>query len=158
MARPLNCRRIFRKPGCIYYKPAGVPLSRLKEVVITLDEFEAMRLVDLDGLYQEIAAKKMGISRQTLGRVVESARHKVAQALMSGMAMRFEGGNITMDMGSNGTARKFKCDSCKKGWGESGGTGRPGKCPKCGSVEFHRLSGGRGPGCCRRALAEGGKR
>jgi len=68
----------------------------LKEVVITLDEFEAMRLVDLDGLYQEKAAKKMGISRQTLGRVLESARSKVARALMNGMAMRFEGGMIRM--------------------------------------------------------------
>jgi len=79
----------------------------LKEVIITLDEFEAMRLVDMDGLYQEMAAKKMGISRQTLGRVVESARHKVARALMNGMAMRFEGGKVRMKMGKHSNGAKF---------------------------------------------------
>jgi len=61
---------------------------------MTLDELEAMRLVDLDGLYQEDAGARMGVSRQTLGRILESARRKVAGALVMGRALRIEGGPV----------------------------------------------------------------
>jgi len=166
MPRPLRCRRICRTPGCAYFKPAGIPLFRLKEVVVTLDEFEAMRLVDMDGLYQDKAAEKMRVSRQTLGRIVESARRKVAKALVAGMAIKLEGGNIEME---NGEMRSFLCSACKNGWGIPYGTGRPEKCPKCGSLDFRRhpnergfgrgFRGGRGPGSgkCRRLAIAGGK-
>jgi uncharacterized protein len=61
---------------------------------MTLDEFEALRLADLDGLYQEQAAEKMKISRPTFSRIVDSARRKVADALVHGKALRIEGGPI----------------------------------------------------------------
>ena len=73
MARPKRCRRIRSTPGSSYFKPRGIPLSVLEEVVLSFDEFEAVRLADLDGLYQDQAAEKMGISRQTFGRIIESA-------------------------------------------------------------------------------------
>jgi predicted DNA-binding protein (UPF0251 family) len=69
-------------------------MDELEEVVLTLDEFEAIRLADLDGLYQDQAAAMMGVSRPTLSRVVESGRRKVADALVHGKALRIEGGPV----------------------------------------------------------------
>ncbi|MGC9195518.1 MAG: DUF134 domain-containing protein [Syntrophobacteraceae bacterium] len=90
MARPKCCCRIDREPCCRIFKPAGVPTSSLEEVVLSLDEFEAIRLADLERLYHEKAAEKMGISRQTFGRILESARGKVANVLARGLALRIE--------------------------------------------------------------------
>ena len=61
---------------------------------MTVDEFEAIRLTDLEGLYQADAAEKMSISRQTLGRILESARKKIADALVNGKALLIKGGPI----------------------------------------------------------------
>jgi predicted DNA-binding protein (UPF0251 family) len=96
MVRPFIKRRISFFPQVRYYKPRGVPLSSLEEVVITEDAFEALRLVDLEGMYQDEAAKKMGVSRQTIGRILDQARKAVADALINGKAIRIEGGNVTM--------------------------------------------------------------
>ncbi len=96
MARPCRCRRVCHKPGIRYFKPAGVPLADLEDVVLTLDELESLRLADLDGRYQEEAARGMGISRPTFGRIVEGARRKVAEALVQGKALRIEGGAVVM--------------------------------------------------------------
>ena len=94
MSRPTNCRRIAGKPGACVFKPAGVPACKLEWLNLTLDEFEALRLADLDGLHQEQAAARMRVSRQTFGRIVENARRKVAQVLHSGMALSIEGGTV----------------------------------------------------------------
>ena len=67
----------------------------LEEVVLTIDEFEAVRLADLEGLYQEQAAEKMNVSRQTFGRIIESARKKVAEALVQGKALKIGGGEFS---------------------------------------------------------------
>jgi predicted DNA-binding protein (UPF0251 family) len=74
----------------------GVPISILEEIVLLMDEFEAIRLADLEGLYQEQAAERMNVSRQTFGRIVEAARRKVAKALSDGLALRIEGGEVEM--------------------------------------------------------------
>ena len=76
------------------------------EVVLTLDEFEALRLADLEGLYQEDAAGRMAVSRPTFGRIVESARRKVAEALVLGKSMRIEGGSV---LGAGGPRRCPRC-------------------------------------------------
>lgn len=96
MPRPHCLRRITNWPGVTYFKPAGIPLRLLEEVVVTLDEVEALRLADLNGLYQEQAANKMKISRATFSRIVEEARRKVAEALIHGKALRMEGGAVVM--------------------------------------------------------------
>jgi predicted DNA-binding protein (UPF0251 family) len=67
----------------------------LDEVMLGVDEFEAIRLADLEGLYQEVAAERMGVSRQTFGRIVAAGRAKVAEALVKGKALRIEGGVVT---------------------------------------------------------------
>ena len=96
MSRPCCLRRISFMPGVQYFKPAGIPLSELDEMTVTLDELEALRLADLKGFYQEEAAKKMNVSRPTFARIVEEARRKVADALIHGKAIRLEGGSVVM--------------------------------------------------------------
>jgi predicted DNA-binding protein (UPF0251 family) len=76
------------------FKPAGRRACEIEMIGMTLDEFEALRLADLEGLYQEQAAARMGVSRATFGRIVESARRKVAEALVHGKALRIQGGPV----------------------------------------------------------------
>jgi predicted DNA-binding protein (UPF0251 family) len=94
MPRPHCCRRISGRPVASVFKPMDSPACETAEVVITLDEFEAIRLSDFDGLYQEQAAERMNVSRATFGRVLESAHRKVAQVLVSGLVLRIEGGPV----------------------------------------------------------------
>jgi predicted DNA-binding protein (UPF0251 family) len=104
MSRPQKCRRVEFLPNATYYKPAGVPLRDLEEVSMSIEEAEAIRLKDLEGLEQEQGAEKMNISRPTFQRVLASARQKIANALLSGKAIRIEGGNFQM------TWRRFRCN------------------------------------------------
>jgi predicted DNA-binding protein (UPF0251 family) len=141
MARPLCPRRVAAPPPVAYFKPAGVPLRELVEVELTLDEFEALRLADLDGLYQADGARKMGVSRATFARILEASRRKVAEALVSGRALRIGGGPVTFP-----GERRFRCETCRHEWTEPFGTGRPGGCSACGSTDFRRTDPGpRGP-------------
>ncbi len=94
MPRPCCRRQIGFVPGVTYFKPADVPLREIEEAVLALDEVEALRLADLNGLYQEEAAEKMKISRPTFSRIIEGARRKVADALIHGKALRMEGGAV----------------------------------------------------------------
>ncbi len=126
-------------PESNYFKPRGIPLSMLEEVNLTVDELEAIRLADLDGLYQEQAAEKMKVSRQTFGRIIESAHKKVAEALVKGKALKIEGGEFEM-----AARRKFKCDECQHSWELPYGTGRPAGCPSCKSGNIHRAEEDRG--------------
>lgn len=107
MARPTCKRTVGHLPGAVYFKPRGIPLTELEEVVLGLDECEALRLADFEGMYQESAAAVMQVSRQTFGRIVESARKKVADALLHGKALRIEGGAITLSR----SGRKCRRDS-----------------------------------------------
>jgi len=96
MVRTAIKRRIRKVPQVRYFKPPNIPLSTLSEVVITEDTFEAIRLVDYEGLYQAAAAEVMGISRPTISRILALGRKAIADALVNGKAIRIEGGNITI--------------------------------------------------------------
>ena len=118
MSRPFAPRRIGCRPGATYFKPAGVPLRVLEEVTLTLDEFEALRLADLEGLYQEQAAEQMGVSRPTFGRIAESGRRKVADTLVHGKALRVEGGPVLPFDPSGGEGRghgRGRGHGCRQG-------------------------------------------
>ena len=93
MSRPRLCRRVGITPEITYFKPRGVPLTYLEEVILNVDEFEAVRLKDLEGMEQEECAKKMNISQPTFHRLVLSARKKIADAIINGKAIKIEGGN-----------------------------------------------------------------
>lgn len=94
MPRPPCCRLVRGKPTAAVFKPAGIPAREAELVEMTLDEFEALRLADHEGLYHEAAAEGMEVSRATFGRILERARHKVADALVGGKALRIEGGPV----------------------------------------------------------------
>ena len=96
MPRPISERRVRGCPRARAFKPAGIPFRELRTVTITLDELEAVRLADLEGLYQEAAAASMGVSRQTFGRIVEAAHKKIADALVNGKALEIDGGIVQM--------------------------------------------------------------
>ena len=143
MARPFKCRFVEHEPGVTYFKPRGIPLIELEEIVLTLDEFEAIRLADMEGLYQEDAAEKMKVSRQTFGNIIHSAHAKIAETIVKGKALKIEGGVCKME-----GMRKFVCSGCKHEWEVPFGTGRPAECPKCKSADIHRATEQRGRGRC----------
>jgi predicted DNA-binding protein (UPF0251 family)/predicted Fe-Mo cluster-binding NifX family protein len=95
--RPRKCRMIRALPEITYFKPRGVPMRDLNEVYLPLEGLEALRLADLDGLDHENAAQRMGISRQTFGRILTQAHQIVAKALISGMALCIQGGDYQLD-------------------------------------------------------------
>jgi predicted DNA-binding protein (UPF0251 family) len=69
------------------FKPTGTPMHELKRITLYLDELEALRLCDYEGMFQEQAGEKMGVSRGTVQRLLTSARKKVAEALTQGNAL-----------------------------------------------------------------------
>lgn len=139
MARPLSCRRVSTEPPSKFFKPRGIPLAGLEAVTMTVDECEAIRLADLEGLYQEGAAERMGISRPTFGRIIDSAHKKIADALVNGKALEIKGGEIEMV-----NQRGFVCSDCQHKWTVPYGTGRPAACPQCQSRNIHRPPEDRG--------------
>ncbi|MFA6038882.1 MAG: DUF134 domain-containing protein [Candidatus Peribacteraceae bacterium] len=94
MVRPLKPRCIGAEPGATYFKPRGIPLRTLEQVILTLDEVEALRLKNLKEMDQTAAAKKMGVSQSTFQRILVSANKKTADALLNGKAIKIEGGVV----------------------------------------------------------------
>lgn len=131
MVRPRQCRHVSGNPKSTRFKPAGIPARELEETVLTIDEFEAVRLADHVGLYQEEAAAKMGVSRQTFGRIIEGARKKIARVLVNGTCLTIEGGNVIEEK-----RRLFRCKSCDHQW--EAAHGRPEQCPRCQAKGIHR--------------------
>jgi predicted DNA-binding protein (UPF0251 family)/predicted Fe-Mo cluster-binding NifX family protein len=97
MPRPFSERRVHSRMERCTFKPAGVPVRNLEHVTLRFDQAEAIRLADLEGLYQEAAALRMGVSRQTFGRIVESARRVVADAIINGKFLLIDGGEVIVD-------------------------------------------------------------
>jgi predicted DNA-binding protein (UPF0251 family)/DNA-directed RNA polymerase subunit RPC12/RpoP len=134
MPRPVKWRKVAFIPGIRYFIPTGVPQCELEENILKIEELEALRLKDQEGMEQEECATQMEVSRQTFQRILLTARQKVAEALTSGKAIRIEGGNFTSNI------CPVHCQSCHKEWEESyenfqkivDGTYQ---CPYCGSTE-----------------------
>ena len=140
MVRPRRTRRISFQPNVTYFKPAGIPMTNLKETVLSFDELEAIRLMDSKGLEQTQTAKKMKISQSTLSRLLREGRKKLADAIIQGNAIKIQGGNFKM---VQPTGRGLG-----RGRG-AGGRGRMGRgfaagpngncvCTKCGHTEAHQ--------------------
>ncbi len=134
MVRPQKNRFVAFNPGVSYFKPRGIPMFDLEEVILTVDEREALRLADYQDLSHEDAGKKMGVSRATFGRIVQRARKIVADALINGKAINVDGGNYTL----SDETRHFVCSECSHSWDEGMCTGRPSGCPKCNSADIYR--------------------
>ncbi len=135
MVRPVISRKVGYNPEVSYFKPRGIPMLDLEEVVLTVDEREAIRLADLQGLSHEEGGELMGVSRATFGRILRNARRIIADAVISGKAINIQGGTYEMVV----IQRLFSCDGCHHEWEEAPGTGRPEKCPSCGGGEINRM-------------------
>ena len=96
MPRPRLTRKVFSEPEVTYFKPAGIRMAGLKEITLKVEEFEAIRLKDLEEMEQEKAAEKMNISQPTFHRLITLARKKIADSLVNGKAIRIEGGNFEL--------------------------------------------------------------
>lgn len=129
MPRPRRIRRVYFEPGVTYFKPAGIRLKDMQETVLSIDEFESVRLKDLESIDQEKAAKKMNISQPTFHRLLVEARKKIADALVNGKAIRIQGGNFKMMQQGKGSAR-----GNRRGRG-FGGPAMTCVCPKCGEKQ-----------------------
>lgn len=90
MPRPKLPRCIKFQPGVYYFKPQGIPLRMLEEITLKPDELEAVKLYEVDGLEQTLAAKKMKISQPTFARIIKSAYKKICHAIIEGKAIRIE--------------------------------------------------------------------
>jgi len=142
MPRPPCRRRVEGSPAAPVFKPAGIPAREIEEVVLTLDEFEAVRLADLEGLYQETASERMGVSRSTFSRIVDAAHRKIADAVVNGKALKIEGGPVFE------RARR-RCGRCSAEW-----EGPP-ECPRCRRAGDSPAAPERPPGRCGRRRPAG---
>jgi len=129
VSRPPIERAVGGVPHVTLFKPAGVPGRDLEQLSLAVDELEAIRLVDLEGLSHEQAAAAMGVSRQTVGRVLQRGRAKVAEALVGGKAILIGGGQYRVE------PRQLCCSACGATWAAATDAKAAVACPSCGSSE-----------------------
>ncbi len=143
MARPTKWRMIENAPAVPFFVPSEVGMLKVPKNILLVEELEALRLKDLEGLEQEECAEKMEVSRATFQRILLSAREKVADSLVNGKIIHIDGGNYTFHMCS------VKCMDCGKEWVESHEKLMAMKngeytCPDCGSANILREQSCRG--------------
>ena len=126
MARPIKCRKVEFFPGTTYFMPSGKEKQEVKEIKLKIEELEAMRLKDIEGLTQQECADEMEISRQTFQNIIDSGRKKVALALTEGLAINIKGGNFAFSF------CEIKCKSCNKTYGINYIKDKN-ECPSCNS-------------------------
>lgn len=151
MARPTKLRKIEHVPAIPYFIPSDKEIKELPENILKLEELEAIRLKDLEGLEQEECAKKMEVSRPTFQRILLAAREKVADSLIHGKIIHVEGGNFTRNI------CPIICQTCGHEWSESfehmeeikSGTYA---CPSCGSVQLKCKSRCKNQFCQKRCM------
>jgi len=133
MARPKCCRIIHNHRAAWCFGPKPENSAENGAIRLTLDECEALRLCDLLKMHHHEAADEMKVSRQTIGRILESAREKSAKAIIEGLNLIVAGGPYTM-----AANRTFRCRACNHAWEMPFGGERPKECPQCKSANFHR--------------------
>jgi len=149
MPRPRLLRRIFFQPNVTQFMPQGVKSSY--EEILTYEEIETIRLKDLENLEQNKAAKQMKISQPTFSRLLDSARKKIANAIINGQAIKIQGGNFKMVQPTGRGLGLGRGQGMGAGRGAgAGGRGRMGGfaagpggecvCPKCGARAPHQTS------------------
>jgi predicted DNA-binding protein (UPF0251 family) len=160
MGRNKKPRMVAHTPPVTVFKPAGVPARTLQWLRLALDEYEALRLADYEGLSQEEVAERLGVSRPTVSRILEDARRTVTEALVRGQALAIEGGPVQWAPG-HGRGRhgrgwhNTEDEQMRAGQGGGGGAsgargagrGRQGGnaqgpggncvCPNCGAKAAH---------------------
>ena len=129
--RPRKKRVIDNLPPYVKFKPAGVQSRELEEIILLIDEYEAVRLADYEKMKHEEAALLMEISRQTFSRLIDSARKKIAKMIIEGKSLSIEGGNFQIR--GNGYKNRNHGNgngNHGKGNGRNHGNGNHGNCKK----------------------------
>lgn len=134
MARPTKWRKIENIPSIPYFIPSDRDIPEIDKNILKLEELEAIRLKDLEGMEQEECAARMEVSRPTFQRILISAREKIADSLINGKSILIEGGNFTLNI------CPVRCSNCGKEWMESYenlDVIKRGEyvCPSCGASE-----------------------
>jgi uncharacterized protein len=127
MPRPYKPRLVSAMPRFTYFKPTGIPISLLDEIVLTVDELEALRLKDVEKLEQNECAARMNVAQSTLQRILVSAHEKVARAIVEGKVLRIHGGPYALQ----GEKLCGRCRRRRMGFNIPGPTGDD--CPDCGN-------------------------
>lgn len=148
MARPIKWRKIEHIPMVPYFIPADHEIEGVEVNVLLLEEVEAIRLKDLEGLEQAECAERMEVSRPTFQRILLSAREKIADGMINGKAIHIAGGNYTRNICS------VMCEECNENWKESFENLQQIKegtyiCPTCGSTKINCVKKCKGKFCTK---------
>ncbi|ADU27774.1 DUF134 domain-containing protein [Ethanoligenens harbinense] len=111
MPRPKKCRRICGMPPVKSFEPVGAPLVG-ETVTLTVDEYEIIRWIDLEGLSQDESAERMGVARSTVQRIYDEARKKLADFIVNGKTIRIEGGDYQLCEGD--LSKPCGCHKCRR--------------------------------------------
>ena len=150
MPRPKSNRIVHEPPLFTEFKPVGVPGTELEQVLLSLDEYEAVRLADYVGMSHEEAADEMEISRSTFSRLIEQARKKMASFLFQGKLLTIIGGNVHFRFNI------IRCKDCGHMFKINIDSPMT-ECPECHSTNLLNHAGGFGHGkCCRGNLNKKG--
>ena len=141
MARPQNNRIVNNPPLFNEFKPVGVAGRNLNKIYISIDEYEAIRLADNEGLSHLDASAEMNVSRSTFSRLIESARKKIAEFIITGKLLSIEGGNIHF------TNNIIKCIDCEHMFNIKINEHLT-ECPECKSTKLINVAGNYGHGRC----------
>ncbi len=125
MPRPFKPRRVSSLPRYTYFKPTGIPMPLLEELVLTVDEVEALRLKDVEKLEQHVCAERMDVAQSTLQRILVSAREKLTRSIIEGRALRIHGGPYAL----SSDQLCPRCRRRRKGAGNA--TSQQQDCPEC---------------------------
>lgn len=134
MPRPKRSRRIYRPPVASGFAPFGISSGPNGIITLLFEEFEALRLADYEGLAQQESADRMEISRPTFSRIYDQARQKLARAMVEGLTVMIEGGNVTFD------EAWFKCKACNTAFCPPEQQSKVSDCPVCRSSNIVELS------------------
>lgn len=134
MPRPKRSRRIHRPPISTGFAPFGISSGTNGSVTLLFEEFESLRLADYEGIAQQEAANRMEISRPTFSRIYDQARQKLSRALVEGLSVVIEGGNITFD------EIWFRCKACSTAFCPPENQHEMRSCPVCRSADIIDVS------------------
>ncbi|MFZ2257612.1 MAG: DUF134 domain-containing protein [Clostridiaceae bacterium] len=129
MARPIKWRKVCCLPGTELFGPLGDEQEPISDITISVEEYETIRLIDLEGLTQEECAERMQVARATVQSIYKEARNKIAQAIVFGHRLRIEGGDYQLYSDSE---RQVSCHRCRRG--------RMGRCYENGSMNEGSLT------------------
>jgi uncharacterized protein len=154
VARPIKWRKIEHIPAIPYFIPSQTDTTDSPGNILKLEEVEAIRLKDLEGLEQKECAERMEVSRPTFQRILLSAREKLADSLINAKSIRIDGGNFTRNI------CYVQCTNCGKEWSESYEQledikNGDYKCPTCSSTEVVCIEDCKGKFCRKNCWRHG---